>query len=393
MKILIASETYPPDVNGAAIFTERLATELSKNNDVVVLAPGKRFKDEVEYNGSLKIFRLKSASLKPFHPSFRMIYKVGLNERVKKIIRGFKPDIIHIQNHFSLGKACLSAASKLDIPIIGTNHFMPENLLQYFPAPLKKHVAHHMWSDFIKVYNRLDYVTAPTKAAIEMVIKKGLKNTNEVISNGIDLNKFRKIQPDEALLKKYGIQKRVPVFLFVGRLEVDKNIDVVLKALKIALKKRDIQLVIVGKGKNEIEFKALAKKLDLRNRVIFTGKVSDGDLHGLYNSADVYIGSGTAELQGLSVMEAMVAHLPVLAVDAVALPELVTDQVNGFLFKNDEKDLADKMLKILEDRNVLKNMEENSYAAIKKHDIKKTISAFYGLYERIIESRKGQFSK
>lgn len=393
MKILIASETYPPDVNGAAIFTQRLATGMSKNNEVTVLAPGKRFRDETEHDGNVKIYRLKSASLKPFHPYFRMIYKIGLNEKVKKIIRKTKPDIIHIQNHFSLGKACLNAAKKLNIPIIGTNHFMPENLLQYFPGPLKKHVAHHMWNDFIKIYNQLDYVVAPTKAAMDMILAKGLKTRNQVISNGIDLDKFKKIKPDPSLLKKFGIKKDVPLFLFVGRLEVDKNIDLILKAAKIVSAKQNIQIVIVGKGKNEDELKGFAKGMGLKKTAIFTGKVSDEDLHGLYNSANVYIGSGTAELQGLSVMEAMVAHLPVLAVNAVALPELVRNDVNGFLFSANEKDLAEKMLKTLKDKKTLKQMGANSFTEIKKHDIRKSMSTYFKLYEKVVSDEKNQSAR
>jgi 1,2-diacylglycerol 3-alpha-glucosyltransferase len=103
----------------------------------------------------------------------------------------------------------------------------------------------------------------------------------------------------------------------------------------------------VGKGRDEAEFKALARKLKLDGTVIFTGAVPDEDVRLLYNVADVYIGAGSAELQGIAVMEAMASGLPILAANAVALPELVSDGENGFLFSLNEDDLEEKMLKIL----------------------------------------------
>lgn len=388
MKILIASETYLPDVNGAAIFTHRLAKELSKEHTVAVIAPNIRFRNETRKDGNITEYRLKSTSLKPFHPYFRLVYRLGLNERIVSVIRKFKPDIIHIQNHFSVGKACLVAARKLNIPVIGTNHFMPENLLQYFPKPVHKAIAHYMWDDFLHVYEKLDYVTAPSKAAVQMIKDLGLKNRTKVISNGIDLSKFKKVRPSDSFFKKYRIRKGVPVFLFVGRLEVDKNVDRVLRAAKLALKGADLQVIIVGKGKNEDDLRELAKSLELGKSVIFTGKVSDTDLINLYSLTDVYLGSGTAELQGLSVMEAMAAHLPVLAANAVALPELVSNKVNGYLFEANDKDLADKMLKILKDRKKLKEMGERSYKIILIHDVKKTIKSFVTLYKKIVSQKK-----
>ena len=110
--------------------------------------------------------------------------------------------------------------------------------------------------------------------------------------------------------------------------------------------------MIVGKGNDELKFKKIAKDLDLGDKAIFTGRVSDEDLGSLYSIATIYIGSGTAELQGLAVMEAMAAGLPVLAVNAVALPELVENDFNGYLFELDESDLSKKMLKILSNKNI-----------------------------------------
>lgn len=388
MKILLISETYPPDTNGAAIAVERLAKGFAqKGHKVSVIGPSDSFNDNIENLKNLKIFRVQTVSLKPIHPYFRAILKPGLKKMITHIIDEVKPDIIHINNHMSLGRTALTIAKKKNIPIIGTNHFMPENLLEYFPNSFGKPLTKIMWNDFLSVYNRVDYVTAPSKIAIKMIVDMGLKTPRKVISNGLDLKIFKKCKVDTDFYKKYKINPKIPTFLFVGRLEVDKNIDIILKALNIFLRKNYAQVIIVGKGKDEKKFIQLAKDLDLGKKVIFTGRVSDSDLRKFYSMANIYIGSGTAELQGLAVMEAMASGLPVLAVNAVALPELVENDVNGHLFELDEHDLAKKMIKILSNKNIRK-MGEESLKKIKSHDKNKVILTFEKLYLEIIKKHK-----
>lgn len=384
----MASETYPPDTNGAAIFVGRLANDLAQaGHEIMVVAPSTKFKDEIQKgNNNLTIFRIRSISLKPIHPYFRAIFRINLTEKINAIVDDFTPDIIHIHNHFLIGRACLSIAKKEDIPIIGTNHFMPDNLTEYFPKATEKKISDYMWKDFLKVYNQLDYVTAPSQSAVKMIRDLGLTVPAEVISNGIDLSKFSPQKVDNNIYKKYNIGRDIPTFLFVGRLEKDKNIDLILEALAIILKKQRIQTIIASKGKDENKLKRLAAQLNLQGRAIFTGRVPGDDLQQFYGLADVYIGSGTAELQGLAVMEAMASGLPVLAVNAVALPELVRDGVNGYLFAADKNDLADKMVKILSDKSKLKSMAAQSLCLIQAHDKKNTIKQFVCLYQKIISS-------
>ena len=390
LKIVIVSETYPPDMNGASIFTQRLARELSKRgNSVMVIAPNFKFQDETEKDGdNLRIFRVRSWSAKPVHPYFRVVDMMGLRGRMKKQITKFKPDIIHIQNHFLLGSTALKIGKSLDIPVMGTNHFMPENLLQYIPEFIHGEAKKMLWRHFKKVYKNLDFITSPSHAALKMVKDKGLKNEMAVISNGIDLNKFKKHPQDKNLMKKYSIADDLPILLFVGRMEQDKNIDLLLRAAKIALKKTKFKIVLVGRGKNDKEFEKLSKKLGLEESVVFTGRIDDEELEKMYSLANVYMATGSAELQGIAVMEAMTAGLPVLAINAIALPELVYNGENGYLFEKDAKDLADKIITILKDKKSLVGMSKKSLEIISAHDVSKTIIQFEELYRKVISKMK-----
>ncbi|MEK7447320.1 MAG: glycosyltransferase [Patescibacteria group bacterium] len=395
MRILIANETYPPNLNGAATFTQRLAQNLSKKGHIVaVIAPGLKFGDHLEIdNCGVAIHRVRSLPVKMVHPNFRVIVKPDIYTAVRKIVKDFKPDVIHIQNHFTLGRACIKAAEKTHTPIIGTNHFMPDNLVQFAPSFAEGTMIRVMWGDFLRVYNKLDYVTAPSKIAIKMIKDIGYDKKAEVVSNGMEFDKFKKRPVSDALLKKYKIFKNIPTFISVGRIEKDKNLDVILEALAIYLKKHKAQLILVGNGKFEKEFKKLAVLLKVEDRVFFTGKISDRELREIYSLADVYIGAGTAELQGLSVMEGMASGLPVLAVNAVALPELVKNGVNGYLFELSAEDLAGKMDKILKDEKRLEKMAQESLKIISEHDIVKTIAKFERIYEKVIEEKKKSSSK
>ena len=389
LKILIASETYPPDMNGAAIFTQRLGKELCKRgHKVLTIAPNYRFKDELEKDGSgLNIFRVKSFAVKPIHPYFRVIDMVGLRGKMRKKIKEFNPDIIHIQNHFLLGNTTLKIAKYLNIPVIGTNHFMPENLLQYLPSLIHKEAKKIMWRHFKSVYKKLNFITSPSFAAIKMVKDMGLTNPMTVISNGINLHKFKKHGKDKELMAKYNIDGSEPLLLFVGRMERDKNIDLLLRAVKIALKQVKFKVLLVGQGKNDRDLVDMRNELGLQKYVIFTGRIDDNELERIYSLADIYLATGTAELQGIAVMEAMTTGLPVLAINAVALPELVISGENGYLFEKDERDLAQKIVTILKNKNVWPQMAQKSLEIIEKHDINKTIPQFEKLYYKVISKR------
>jgi len=385
LKILIASETYPPHINGAAKFSQQLAICLAKNgHQIQVIAPSVKFQDQIEEKDGVKIFGMRSVKVKKIHPYFRIVAPLNLSKKINKIIDDFKPDIVHIQNHFMLGKTCLKIAKRKNIPIIGTNHFMPDNLLEYVPKLITQKMGDMMWKDFVKVYNQLDYVTSPTFAAKALVEKIGLENNIAVISNGIDLNKFKPIKIIDKDFDGFGLDKDIPIFIFVGRLEKDKNIDLILRATKLVLKKKKIQVLIVGKGKDENKFEKLAQNLNIQKEVVFTGEVSEIDLQKLLSLANVYIASGSAELQGIAVMEAMAMSLPVLALNAVALPELVKQDINGFLFELNKDDLAEKMLNIIIDKNKLKEIGKQSRILIQKHSQQEIIKRFEKLYKDII---------
>lgn len=386
MKILIVSPTFYPDVNGASYFTQRLARHLhKKGHSVLVIAPSRFLRDENYDLNGVSVFGIRS--FPTFINGFRIAQPVFIKSLIRKKIKEFSPDVIHLQSHLIFSKAVVEIAKGLRIPVIGTNHFMPENLVHYFHLPkiAEKWLRELGWKQCIKALEQLDFVTTPTKTAAELLKKAGFSKKVAPVSCGIDMERFNPINNGLYLKERYAIPADRPVLLYVGRLDKEKKIEVILRSLPKILHAGNIHLVLAGIGKEKKKLETLSEKLNIKKSVTFTGFIPDKDLQNIYRTADIFVIAGIAELQSLVTMEAMASGLPVVAVNAMALPELVRDGENGYLFPaGDSQALAQKIIAIVSDKNLGFQMSQNSLEIIKTHDINRTIEKYEALYNKII---------
>ncbi|MDO8676323.1 MAG: glycosyltransferase [Candidatus Azambacteria bacterium] len=386
MKILIATDTYYPNVNGAAYFAYRLANALAKRgHNVFVTCPSQIFKNTVSNNNGVTVYGIRSVHI-PVYQNFRISPLVISTKTIQRLFKEISPDVVHIQNHFMIGKGVAITAKKLGIPVMGTNHFMPENLVHYFHLPkmIENWLKNFGWKQCIKVFEQLDYVTTPTKTAAELLKKAGFGKNITPVSCGIDLEIFSPKNNGLYLKKTYAIPADKPVMLYVGRLDKEKKIEVILRALPDILLKTDVHFVLAGVGKKKQNLETLAEKLGVKKSITFTGFIPDKDFQNIYRIADIFVIASIAELQSIVTMEAMASGLPVVAVNAMALPELVRDGENGYLFPDgDSKILAEKVLAVLLDQNLKEQMSKKSLEIIKAHDLNKTIDKYESLYYEI----------
>lgn len=387
MRILIASDLYYPGVNGAAYFTYRLANWMAKDgNGVVVIAPSNCFRNLKETEDGVTVYRVKSFGL-PFYNSVRVAPTGILRFHIRNIVREFNPQVVHVQSHFMIGKTVIEEARKLGIPSVGTNHFMPENLVHYLhlPKSIEQKVIRLAWMHFKSIYKNLDFVTAPTRTAVDLLKSIGFSKETSPISCGIDLSRFNPKNDGKYLLERYNIPQNVPIILFVGRLDKEKNVDSLIKAMPLILRIQRVQLVLAGGGVLRGKLEKLVKKMNLSKQITFTGFVPDEDLPNLYAIAQVFVAPGGAELQCITALEAIASGLPLVAADAIALPELVPDNKNGYLFNlKDFRSLADRILMILSDKKLAIKMKKESLMLASSHDYKKVQTQFYGAYQKAI---------
>jgi glycosyltransferase involved in cell wall biosynthesis len=385
MKVMIGNDTYPPDVNGAAYFTRRLAVALAaRGHEVHVLCPSRTLRNGAIMRDGVVEHRMRSLPV-PFHSGFRFSPPPFLLRHVLEGVRRTQPDVVHAQGHFFVGRALIRAAKQLGVPVVATNHFMPDNLVVYLHLPerIEKKVAEWAWRDFSRIFDRADLVTAPTPFAAKLAEEKGVYGPIVPVSCGMDLSRFSPTNDGYAFKTRYGVPER-PVFMYVGRLDAEKHVDELIKALPLVRRSVDAQLVVVGDGHERENLVALARGQGVEGHVTFTGFVSDGELPGAYAATDVFCNAGTAELQSIVTMEAMATGKPVVAANARALPLLVHDGENGRLFEpGDLEGLASRLAELLSDDGKRTRMGRESLRIVARHDIGITLNAFEELYEAV----------
>jgi glycosyltransferase involved in cell wall biosynthesis len=380
LKVVIGCDTFPPDINGAARFTERLASGLVRSgNEVHVITPSttKQYGSSVEWHdGSpMMVHRLKSHRVIQ-HKTLRFVWPFTLKARTDKLLKQIQPDAVHINSHIIVGRYLAKSALEQDVRLIATNHVMPENLIKYslvIPKWAEQYFMNLAWRDAGRVLKRAEVITTPTRRAAELLEAASGVTGVLAISCGIEASKFANQTPTT---------NSTPRVLFLGRLDYEKHIHNLLKAVAMLPKKLNVQVEIVGDGGERKYLESLAQELGINKNVTFTGHISEEELPKAYERATVFAMPSIAELQSIATMEAMASGRPVIAADAMALPHLVHDGDNGYLFPPDDVGaFADRLLKVLTaDQAELDRLSENSLHLIKSHDIERTIKIFEGLY-------------
>jgi glycosyltransferase involved in cell wall biosynthesis len=379
MTILIGADTFTPHVNGAARFAERLAAGLvQRGHQVHVMAPSKTHAPhgtftEVIEGEPMTVHRIPSHRYWP-HDWLTFVFPWMTKHYSRRVLNEVKPDVVHIQSHINLGRGLAREAHKRGIPIVATNHVMAENILDFTTLPyfLDKVVVKLAWADASRTFDMTRAVTTPTRKAADFL--EGTIDIQGVIpiSCGIEAGNYT---PDFT-------PRDANRLVFVGRLTTEKQIDVVLRAITKLDPALDVTFDIIGNGDQRRNLEHLTKELGLSDRVTFHGLVSDEQLRATLSRATLFVIASIAELQSIATMEAMASGLPIVAADAVALPHLVHDGENGYLFRpGDVDDLAARLTTVLtqapEERL---RMQRASREGVKVHDMQRTLDTFEALY-------------
>ena len=380
LRILLAADTFWPEINGAASFVSRLAAGLvERGHDVHIAAPSYSNKLQgaqiEEHEGqNMTVHRIYSWRWYP-HPWLRFALPWRIKQNSAKIIDRVKPDVIHFQSHVIIGRGMTIEGHKRGIRLIGTNHFMPENLLEYtfvIPKFFEHRAVKLAWAAADRTFRRAAAVTTPTRKAADYLEANTSVHGVIPISCGIDAHNYvPNLEP-----------RTDNLIVFLGRVVDEKQIDKLLRAFAKLDPALDARLEVVGGGDQEHKLKALAASLGITDRVAFTGYVDEAYLRHALTRATVFAMPSIAELQSISTMEAMASGLPIVAANAMALPHLVHDGENGFLFEpGNVDDLAEKLTTVLTmpEKQLLKFKKE-SLKIVESHDIQRTLDTFESIY-------------
>jgi len=364
MKIAIFSDSFYPQVDGVASVVYESAQGLSKlGHDVYVFtaSTGRFFKHREgrkEKAQNFTLFRIPSIPAL-IYSGYRLALPVGfaLNK-----LRKIKPDIIHTHTPFSVGWEAVWSAKIFGIPIISTHHTFYNHYLKHAKVDYAwaKKVS---WRYTIGYYNRCDFVLSPSKSLADELKFQGLKKPIKTLPNPIDTEFF---QPVSSQTKKEELKKTLGIkgisLVYMGRVSYEKSIDQVIKAAALAMKKfPNLQLVIVGDGPERKKLEKLANDLEIEQNVLFFGIKHGKNLVEALQANDVFLTASKTENMPVSILEAMATGLPVIGVDALGIPEIVLDNVNGFIVPPDGiKEMAVKILELIEDAKLRERFSKKS---------------------------------
>ncbi len=326
MRVAICTESYPPSISGVSVFCANAAAELkARGHQVIILAPSPKGKPYREVQNGIVIQRIRSIR-SPFKKKLR--YVMGQHLAVSAILRRFKPDIIHIQDLGGSSAAGLRWGRRRGTVVVGTQHFTTNLAAVYFPLAklLPEETLYSMIEAYVReFFNLCTVMTCPTNIVREGLVAAGAKVPIVVISNGVDIPPL----PNIAQRRK----NETPIVLCVGRVDEDKNLLLLFQAAAIVRAQHPVQFVIVGDGGKLKTYREYVRRNNLSDCIRFTGAIKPTSviLKNWYARANVFVIPSLIETQSIVVLEAMAAALPVVAVRAGALPELVKHKETGFL--------------------------------------------------------------
>ena len=393
MRIGIFTESYPPLVNGVSTSIVMLQRALEKQgHEVFIVTVGENTKYKLENDG--KILRLPSINIAHLYD-----YKATSVYPIKaiNIIKKMNLDIIHTNVEFTIGVFARVLSVQLGIPLVHTYHTNWEDYTHYVTKNIK--VLDKLSKEAIKYLSGFlcdktaTELIVPTKKIYDIFKDKyKFKKNIHILPTGIETYRYYREnfnQKDINKLRKFlNIKKKDFIVLTVSRLAQEKSVDkLIINHKKIIAKYPNIQLLIVGDGPDIDKLKQLSIKYNLKNNVIFTGKIAHSDIPLYYQLGDVFVTASKTETQGLTVVEAMSASIPVIAINDESFKNAVIDDLSGFLYNTDEEYIS-YIFRLYEDKDLYERLSRQ--ARILSNDFSSDIFATKVLkvYEEAIENYK-----
>lgn len=341
MKILMVSNTYLPDLSGVAgsvaSFTESLR---DVGHRVLVVAPDYGVEEDDEEDV------IRVPAIEDFHGSGYAV-ALPLPGYVEMRLGDFHPTLVHAHSPFLLGGTAMRIAAEEGVPLVFTHHTMYEHYTHYAPGDseaLRDYVV-----DFATRFaNLCDGVVAPSESLAELLRGRGVRSRLFVVPTGVDVFRFSMGHPHR-WRDRFGIASDAFLLGHVGRLAPEKNVDFLARSVARVLDRHDdAHLLVVGDGSRRSVFREVAS--DHVDRIHETGAIDGDELVDAYHNMDCFVFTSKTETQGIVLAEAMASGLPVVALGAPAVRDVVRDGVNGRLVEAaSEEDFARAIEEVLHD--------------------------------------------
>jgi 1,2-diacylglycerol 3-alpha-glucosyltransferase len=382
------NDSYFPIMDGVGITAHNYAYWLNKKYcETVLVAPKvKGYVDQVDYC----VYRFKSVIIPGMNP-----YRIGLpfiDITFKKEIRGIKFDLLHAHSPFISGHFAQKLAHELNIPLVATFHTK-------YREDFRKVLNNEPVIDFLvkltlDFYNKADVVWVPNRATGETLHEYGYHGTYEIMPNGSDMDivdKIERLKLRRKGIEMTGLNANDFILLFVGQHRWEKNVRMIIEALKILKEqKKPFKMIFAGEGYAASEMKKMVSEMDLEEEVRFLGSVVDRKiLKSVYAIADLFVFPSIYDNSPLVIQEAAAFNIPSILVRDSSSAEGVSDRVNGFLVENSTVAIAATIAELMNHPETIKLAGEGAQKSLYKN-WETIVDNVYLRYQDIIEKYKSR---
>ncbi len=334
MNILMFTNTFTPHVGGVARSVESFAEEYRRlGHRVLVIAPT----FDGTPPGETDVIRVPA--IQNFNGSDFSV-PVTLPGMLYSALEDFRPQIVHSHHPFLLGDSALRLAAARGVPIVFTHHTQYEKYTHYVPG--HSTAMQRFAVDLATGYcNLCDAVIAPSESIAEMLRGQGVQTRIEVVPTGVDARRLMaggRHTPRQSR-ERLGVPAKGFVVGHVGRLAPEKNLAFLAEAVaRFLARRQDACFLVAGVGPSEADLRAAPARHDVADRLHMAGVLERDALADAYRSMDVFAFASQSETQGMVLTEAMTFGVPVVAVDACGVREVVVDGKNGRLLAREDAD-------------------------------------------------------
>ena len=390
MRIGIFTDTYPPYINGVSTSIVSLEKALKAKGHEVYIVTVNSENLTYKYEDDDHIIRIPGIPTGIYDYRLTGIYPLRAINKIKK----WNLDIIHSHTEFGVGTFARIIAKQFNIPLVHTYHTMYEDYVHYITKGYFDKSSKKLAEYFTKFYcdKTAKELIVPSKKTYDLFKEKYKVNkTIHIVPTGIDVEKFyienQNKKELELLKKELKFKKDDFIITYVGRLAEEKNIEFLINNHTKLNKK--CKLMIVGNGPDLEKFKEMVKKLDLEDKVIFTGAVPHYEIASYYAISNIFVTASVTETQGLTVIEAMAASIPVVCADDESFRDAVIDGLNGKVFKND-KEYVNAIENLYKNKEQYKVMCKQARVTAESHSLKYYAEKILDVYNITINGSKNE---